>query len=436
MGSIGGFSGGLDVNGIVSQILNAERLPARRLEQQRSVLQSTDSAFGDLASKLSELGAKLAALSSDSFGAKTATSSNTSVFTATATSAATAGLYTVKVTALAKAGTYASNVFAGTSATTALNLSGSFDITLSGATKTITVAATDSLSSIQSQINNQGLDLTAAVITDATGVRLSVISNKTGSANDVTLANNTVSGLTFTKTVTGSDATLKVNEIDITSASNTVTNVLPGVTLNLLATHAETHNLTITSDQTAVKKSLNDFVSAYNALAKFAKQQFTFDKAKNSSGILGSDPTLRQIAEDLQSKLTDKYTGNTTYQTLASVGIGFQQDGTLAIDDAKLTAALNANPTEVQNLFTATGSVGKNVSVSLDAANNATNGFVTVARNSISSLITDVNKRISDIDQRLAFRQEGLIAQFSRADAALRNLASMQSQLSAQLRGL
>ena len=238
MGSTGGVSGGggLDVNGIVAQILFAERAPARRLEQQRATLQATDSAYSDLASKLSDLSSKLSSLISGTFAAKTATSSNTSIFTASASPSAQAGLYTVKVNQLAQAGTFASTAF--TDANTAIGSSGTFTLQLSGGPQTISVAATDTLTSIQSKINNLGVPVTAAIITDSSGARLSVISNSTGQANDIISLSGSAGTLSFARTLSGQDAKLEVNGISISSSSNTVSTALQGVTLTLLAARA------------------------------------------------------------------------------------------------------------------------------------------------------------------------------------------------------
>ncbi|MBI3657930.1 MAG: flagellar filament capping protein FliD [Acidobacteria bacterium] len=434
MGSTGGVPGGLDVQSIVQQILYAERAPARRMELQRSQLQTTDSAYSDLLSKLSDLSGKLSGLINGTFAAKTATSSNPNAFTATASPSAQVGLYNIKITSLASAGTYASNAWS--TSTAALSLSGTFNVTLSGSTQTITVATTDSLTAIQGKINNAGLQATASIITDSSGSRLSVISNSTGAANDVTISANTVTGLAFTKTTTGADAAFQVNGISVTSASNTVSTVINGVTLNLLqADSTLTYSLSVASDLTSIKKSLNDFVSAYNALANYAKGQFAFDRAKNGAGVLAGDPALRQIVGDLQYQLANSYAGNQTYKTMASIGIEFQQDGTLAINDSSLSAALTANPTEVQNLFAASGSVGQNFNSSLTGASSPTSGYVPAARTGIANLTSDITKRIAVIDQRLAYRQQVLMDQFSRADAALRNLAILQNQISSQLRG-
>lgn len=435
MGSIPG-GGGLDVNSIVSQILYAERAPARRLEFQRSQLQTTDSAYADLASRVSDLSSKLSGLINGTFAAKTATSSNPNIFTASASSSAQVGLYAIKVNQLAQAGTFASTAF--TDATTqTIGVSGTFTITLSGGTQSISVAANDTLSAIQTKINNLRVPVTASIITDSSGARLSLISNSTGAANDIISLSGSVGALSFSRASSGLDAQFTVNGISISSASNTVTTAINGVTLNLLQKDTvNTYTLTVAADTTSIKKSLSDFTSAYNALANYAKQQFTFNSASNRSGILSGDPTLRQIMSDLQTKLNGKFDANTTYKSLASIGIEFQQDGTLSINDSTLTTALTNNPTEVQNLFTAANSVGQQVNASLNTAGNPTDGLITTARNGLSTLMSDINQRVLDIDQRLSFRQQALIAQFSRADAALRNLATMQNQIGAQLRGL
>jgi flagellar hook-associated protein 2 len=415
----------------------AARAPERLMAGQKVTLQAQDSAYSDLSSKLSDLQTKLNVLTQSTgiFTAQKATSSNTNIFTATADGTAQVGAYTVKVNALATASTFSSNAF--TDSTTALGLSGTFNLAVgTGSPSTITVATTDNLTNIRDKINAAGLGLTASIITDTSGARLSIIGNNTGTANAVSISSNTVTGLTFTQNTAAANASVLVNGISISSATNTVTGAVAGVTLNLAGVDTtNTYNLTITTDTTAITGALNDFATAYNAVNSFINKQFAYDPNKKSQGPLGSDSVLREIQGKLQSVLTSTFSGNTTITTFRSAGLALQQDGSLTVDSTKLGPALSSNFNELKNFFQNASGPANLLNAKLNESTDIAVGSITTARNNIAATIRDIDSHISDIESQLVFRQQLLIAQFTRADTALKQLSVMQSQISSSLAG-
>ena len=136
---------------------------------------------------------------------------------------------------------------------------------------------TNTLSGLASYINGQNLGVTASVVTDAGGARLSIASNSSGGGGDFTVSNDTV-GLGFTKPVTGVNASVTVDGVPISSATNTVTSAIPGVTLNLLAAPPATNvAVTIAPDTTQISGAINTFVSSYNAVVQAINAQYAVD---------------------------------------------------------------------------------------------------------------------------------------------------------------
>ena len=228
-GSVGGSGSGIDVLGFVNQVLFAERAPVRLLETQQVLLDAQSSALSDINTKLSDLKDAINALKdlSGKFNTKITASSDTSVLTATADASATAATHSITVSALATTSSYYSSQLADGSTTFA---TGSFDLQIgTGSPTTITVDATnDTLDDLATHINSLALGVTASVITDADGARLSILSDASGVPGDLTISNNTT-GLTFTKAATGTNASLTVNNVPINSTSNTVSGSGVGV---------------------------------------------------------------------------------------------------------------------------------------------------------------------------------------------------------------
>ena len=205
MGGFGLLGGGLDVRGLVDQILFAESAPIRRVEEKQDKVNLKIQAYTDLISKLTELEGKIAALNdTEKFAAKLATSSNSDVFTASATSSALNGTHQIEVVGLALLDNFASDATFTTS--NDVIGTGSFDLTVGSETTTITIDPTNStLTGLRDAINDSGAEVNANIINDGSGFRLTITSKDTGTQNAISIANNTLqlaggSPFTFTRT--------------------------------------------------------------------------------------------------------------------------------------------------------------------------------------------------------------------------------------------
>lgn len=156
------------------------------------------------------------------------------------------------------------------------------------------------------------------------------------------------------------DAEFKLDGISFTSSSNTVTTVIPGVSLTLLkanATTPETSTLSLSQDNATVKSKIKDFQNAFNNLVDFVKQYSSFDKESFESGPLFGDSTVQSVESGIASTMFSSVQGlSTNYSNVGQIGLGFDTDGKLKLDESILDNALNSSPTAVGNVFRTTGS--------------------------------------------------------------------------------
>lgn len=354
MVSIPGLGGGLDVQAIVNQILFAERAPVRSLQQKESKINSQAAAYRELKTKLLALSSAADALaSSQAASAKAATSSDTTVLTSTASGSAVVGRYSVTVGQLATTDTYASAAF--TSQTDTI-LTGSFDLKVgTAATLTITISpSNNTLTGLRDAINSSGANAAASIVKDGSNYKLAIISKSSGSDNAITLSNFTnpsqQTQLNLTRTVTLQNASLTVNGITLTSSSNSVTDAVQGVTLNLVK--AGSSEVTVSADTAKITEAINKFITAYNDANTFFNAQFKYNTTTKSAGVLAGDGTVRRIQSNLQSALSGAVSGLSTPLTnLREVGVSFANDGSISLDSAELSTAITNNATAVANLF-------------------------------------------------------------------------------------
>jgi len=437
-GSTATSGAGIDVTAVVSQILTNESAPENLLKAQLTQLGTDQATLSGYNTSLQALLSTINALSDVSgvLTARTATSSRTDLVTATADSTAVAGQHTLVVGNLASGSSYASDPV-----TTPTFATGSFRLQLGTAIAVpITVDNTNNtLSGLAASINAQNLGVSASVVTDATGARLALVSNGTGLPADLTISGNTT-GLNFNKTATAANASLQVDGVTISSATNSVTGVLGGVTLNLLnASPGAPITLKVAPDTTNAAAAVDAFVTAYNSTIASVNQQFTYDPATGSAGALSASGDLRSLQTQLLGESTYSISGNNGYTTLASLGINLNNDGTLTVDKAALNDTLANHFTEFQNFFQSpTGQTGFAQKLSLDLQNltDPTQGLLNIA---ISQNRTDqatIQSSITNWEDRLATRKAQLTTQYSQVDATLRAFPLLLAQINGELGSL
>ncbi|HZN22912.1 MAG TPA: flagellar filament capping protein FliD [Burkholderiales bacterium] len=383
-----GLGSGLDINSIVTQLMTLERRSITALDSKEAKYQAQLTAYGSLKGALSTFQTAVAALATPSKFNTVRTSVADSSVAALTSSTATPGTYSLEVQTLAKAHKLKSPSFAATSMTVGtgkLTISfgtynlDTFTLNPDKASKEITIgAAQGSLAGIRDAINAANAGVTASIVNDGSGYRLTVSSNDTGVANAlrITVADDDAShtdlaGLSqlhydgrtpsgvqnLTQTVGAQNATAIIDGILVSKASNTFTDVIEGATLTLLKENTpSTTTLSITRDTANVQASVQAFLKAYNDLHKTITDLSKYDSATKKASTLTGDSALRSVQTQLRTAFNKALsTAGGGLTALADIGITFQTDGTLKLDTTKLTTALNDTTKDVSTLFAAVG---------------------------------------------------------------------------------
>lgn len=483
-----GIGSGLDINSIVSQLVALEKRPITQLQTQTSSLQTKVSAYARVKSELASLqdaGTKL--LNTNTWATRSFISSNTSAVTGSASDTALTGSFSVQVGKLAQPQVIASGSLPAGSA---IGAAGTLQIQTgtwtgnafdggSNAVKSVTIAATDTLSTIASKINASGAGVSAVVVTNGGNEQLLIRGKNTGAANgfeitalddqgaavtdestglgrlayaelesviDTNTGNPTllgVDGSNNRRTQAAQDAEFSLDGVKLTSASNTVTTAVPGLTLNLLTTttsnpvpDATSSSLSITVgvDQSVTKDAIENFRLAYNKIVATLGELTHADGSGNNGTLQGDQSAvgLKSMLRNLVGTLGPSGTG---FSRLSDIGLELQRDGSLSTNSTKLTAALN-DPTNLRTFLTGVTSSGDGIvrrirDFAMGA--NATNGTVTGRSTALQANIKRKNEEIDRLTERVSRTQERLLAQYSRLDASLGSLNSLSTYVSQQI---
>ena len=404
-----GIGSGLDVNSIVSQLMAVEQQPLTLLGQKEASYQAKLSAYGALSGALASMQSAMAALATpDKFNALNATSGDSTIVSATASNNASAANYSIDVQTLAQAHKLmSSSAFAATSDTLG---SGTLTIqfgTYSGGTftanankpaATIQIGATqNSLAGVRDAINAANAGVSASIVNDGTGNRLVISSTDSGVANALRISavdddgnNIDSSGLSalaydastggtanLTQTIAAQNAAVVIDGISISKASNTITDAIEGVTLNL--TNKGATSLAITRNSSAVQGAVQGFVKAYNDLHSTLQNVSGYNADTKQGSVLQGDSAVLGIESRMRSIFNTALVGaGGGLTTLSDIGVTFQKDGTLSLDSSKLAAAV-ADPTkDVSTLFAAVGKPTDSLIAFGSAATNVTPGSYAV----------------------------------------------------------
>ena len=358
-----GIGSNLDVNTIISQLMALEQRPLTQLSLKEASFQAKLSAFGSLKGSISAFQASLSGLASQArFETLSAKPADAAIFSATAASSATRGNFNVTVSTLARSQVLNA---AGMASATATSSTGTVSLQIGdGSPRTITINnSNNTLEGLRDAINAAGAGVSAAIINDGSSMpyRLSLTASASGLDNAITFTHTLSDGALkdaldgIAESQSAQDATLTVNGIAISRPTNTLEEAIPGVTLRLLKEGTTT--LTVASDTSGIQTAVQSFVKGYNDLNKTNAALTAYNPETRQGGTLVGDSSALSVQTQLRAALgsaIDGLTGPRT--TLSQIGLTIQLDGTMALDSAKLSAALNAAPGGVGSLFAAQGS--------------------------------------------------------------------------------
>jgi flagellar hook-associated protein 2 len=429
--SFGSATGGtgFDVATTVTSILAIQQATEVPLKTQLTSLQAQDTVFTSLGTDLATLSTSLQALTdaTGTFAEKQGSSSDTNVLTLTsADSSAVAGSHTVIVTSLA---TTASNV--SDSVTSASDtLTGS--ITVNGQAISVATGTPQTLTNLSAAVNLANIGVTARVITDANGSRLSLTSATSGAAGSVTVTSTLADGTTsigFTHAQAGTNAALTVDGVDVASASNTVSGAIPGVTFQLLSSPGTSVQIQVTNDNTAIEAAFTSLTSAYNAVIGDINAQEKNNATTGAAEPLFGDPTLSLIQTQLQGALFGGAASG-SISNLAQLGLSVASDGTLSVDTSALDTALNSNFSDITGFLQNTASFGQNFATVLNNLGSGTSsGAVSLALAQNSAQETAISASISTKDAAIAAEQVTLTAQLNEANQILQAIPQQLNEI-------
>ncbi|MGH9488542.1 MAG: flagellar filament capping protein FliD [Terriglobales bacterium] len=433
-------TGTFNAQAYVQSILQSEEGPEELMQQQVATLSNQATDLGTISTQLGSLQTAVLALNdfNGALDANQASSSDSSVATATADSTAGVGSHTLTVSNLASTSSQYSTTYASGDAAIP---TGSFDIQVGSGTPTaITVdSSDDTLNGLASAINSASAGVTASVITDASGARLSLESGTSGAPGEITISNDTLSGFNFTQAVAGENASFTLDGIALTSTSNTVTGVLQGVTLDLQgASSGAGATISISPDTTQATTAIQNFVTAYNTVMQTLNGEFSYNASTQSLGPLGSDQTVMQVQQSLLSDASFSLSGNSGLTNLAAIGISMNQDGTLSISSSTLQAAMASNYSAVQNLFQQASPAGFAQSFNNDLMNitDPGTGPIALDQQGVQQETTSLNQQITEFQNNLNQQETQLMQTYAQVAATLQDMPTLLSQTQSELSNL
>ena len=455
-----GTGSGLDIESIISKLTDAERAPTeQRLALRETQVQASISAFGSLKGALSDFRTSLKTLSSlQSLAARAATSSNTASFTATADSKASIGTSQVEIVNLASAhklvsqATYATPDTAVGAGTLTIALgSTSFDVLIEGGKNNTLAGIRDA---INSKADNPGV--TASILTVAktgggTESRLVLTSDETGAANTINVTvtgdadgNDTdASGLSaFLNSYMDQkgdplDALIRVDGYDVTSSTNVFKDAIQGVTITALKeAPGVNETLGVAIDKSAIKQNLSTFVDNFNALTQTIQYLTKYDPDTKEAGLLTGDSTVRTIQTQLRRLVTGRLDGESgTFDSLVSLGVTTQRDGTLELDSSKLEDALNNNFDDVANLLAGDSGIAKKLDTTLGGFLQ-TGGLIPTRNETFLKQLSDIDTQRERLELRMTSLEGRLRAQYSAMDSLVASLNSTGDFITRQMESI
>jgi len=434
-----GIGSGLDVNSIVTQLVELERRPIAALQEKKTKLNTQLSSIGLVQSYMVNVQAVAAQLGRSDFWTKSiASSSDSTAVAATALASAVPASYSIEVLSLASAQSLSTVAGAITDAS---NMgAGTLTITRGATAVPITIVDGTSLAAVRDQINAAKAGVTAAIIQDGTGPRLVFSGSDTGTANAVSIAVTGATGqlaaLSYPSGMTqdrpAANASLKINGLQISSAKNNLSGVVDGLNLTLAKVTTSPVQVTVGSDNAAMKKGITDFVSAYNEISRYLSTQTKYDDASKVAGALQGDRSAVGMLNQLRSTLQQTSTASTVYTRLGDLGLELQRDGSIKINSAKLDAAV-ADPAELSLAFTTLQTGFGQRFKALGDSVLGTEGLLTTRTNGLRDSISRNDKDQKRLEERIARVQERLTRQYSALDGSLNRLNGLGSYVQQQI---
>jgi flagellar hook-associated protein 2 len=357
--TFGGVGSGIDTESIISGLLNASRGPIGRVQTQNQQVGSAISSMSDIGNLLSKFKDAVSALDTiTEVGSFKAASDNKAVV-ATAAGGAQPGSFQVEISKLASSYKAYSNNLGITQPSQALGQNGTLGLSVAGKSANLSIAATDTIDQVMNKINASGLRVSASSFFDGTQYRLQLRGLDTGTENNVAVTETgTTFGFAANVKSSGQNAEFEVDGFAVTSKTNQVQGVIAGVTLALTEVTTTPATVSIEGDKEGFSAKLKTLVDTYNGVINKIHTEAGFGSLKASNAELSGDSALRSVTSRLSQALT-KTVGTGKFQTLRSIGVELNNNGTLKLNSTTLEKALAEDPEAVTRVLAGNdGSVG------------------------------------------------------------------------------
>jgi flagellar hook-associated protein 2 len=478
--SSSGIGSGLDVAGIITQLMAVEKQPLTALDTKEAGYQSKLTTYGTLKSAVASVQTAARALKSSTlYASMSAKSSDTTKFNASANTAAQAATYSIEVVDRAQTQAISSQAFA--SITSDIGLAdGKIKIelgTFSGGAFTADPAKTpttieidqtaSSLEEIRDAINNAnaGVRANLVYVGDA-GYKLTLTSKDTGAKNsikltvldssDVVLNDNTgLAKLSFDPAVAhgapvnnsanqfdvntvAQDAHLKIDGLDVYRTTNTISDAITGVTMSL--TGLGTSTLTVSKDTVAARSAMEVFVKAYNDVSKLLREATAYNASTKQASVLTGDSGARSLQAALREMIGySRSSAGSGITTLSDLGAALQRDGTLVFSTSKFDTAMASSTTNVGDLLASTSTSSPGLAVRMTSLLDgmlSSGGLFASRTEGINRSITDVGRQRETLSRRLVQIEQRYRKQFSALDTLVAGMKKTSEYLTQQLANL
>jgi flagellar hook-associated protein 2 len=419
---------GFDVTTTVASIVGNLKAVETPWNNQLTSLKADDSALTSIGGDLSSLSTSVAALTDFQgvLAGKEGSSSNTNVLTLTSAGpTASAGSHSIVVTRLAQTSSLYSAAIASSDI-----LTGSLSIQIgSGTTHTVPIVTgtSDTLSTYAAAINAAGVGVSASIISDTSGSRLSLVSNTSGAAGQLTVTGSindstTSSAVPLSTGLTGLDAQLTVDGVAVDSGSNTISTAIPGVSFQLLSSAPSTPvQVVIANNNTGVATAFQAFVTSYNKVLGDLTTQEGNDASGKPEPLFGS-PIVAQLQSALALALTSG-TSSGAISSLDQLGISVNSSGQLNLNTSTLNSALNTNYSNIVGFMQNTGSFGQSLAATIDNLDSTSpHGAISLALAADAAQNTSLNDNITKENAIIAIDQANITAELNAANQILQSI--------------
>jgi flagellar hook-associated protein 2 len=432
--TMAGLASGMDVSGMIDALVQANGVRMAAMKSRMQATQASSTNISGVATLLAKLKSAVDALSDTSNIQGYAASSSDTALQLSVTGAANGGRYSVDVKTLAQEyRAYSSPV---ASSSSALGQTGTMAIQVGSASpEGITINADDSLDAIVDKINEAGIGVQASTFNDGSQVRLQLRGLNSGAGYEVVVTGLDL-GLNLAENVKqqARSAHLVIDGFDVYSQTNQIVGAIPGVTITATAQTTSAATIEVKTDPTSVKSKIQAVVTAYNAVVGKVQSLAGYGTTKASDDLLAGDSTLRDLTSRMSDTIMSVAGNDAKYQTLSSLGVSLNRDGTLAFDDTKLTKALSTSPTAVTKILAGTSSsdgVMDVMSHLVDTFTRSGDGLLVNKRTTLDAAAKRLLTQADSEQSRLDDYRAKLERQFQAMDDAMTAANSTSAYLTA-----